>query len=265
VARGKDATLSYLFEFAGTYMGLASPLIAILAAWGVWIVVRMAVAEREQARVMLAATIAPLVAYVLLHVVHARVQPNWVAPLYPALAICAAIALARMAHPRVVAGVGAAALVVGFLFWGLLYVHVLRPIVPAGSIADPTAQMRGWPQFAADVDRLRANNGARWVATSSYATTGQLAFGLKSAAPVVQLNERLRYAHLPPVDAALLASPAIYVELERRQQPSMLTDRFASVTPLGTLVRTDRGVAVATYAVYRLANPIGSVLGPALR
>jgi 4-amino-4-deoxy-L-arabinose transferase-like glycosyltransferase len=265
VARGKDATLSYLLDLAGAYLGLASPLIAILAAWGVWIVFRKAMTERDQARVMLAVTIAPLVAYVLLHGVHARVQPNWVAPLYPVLAICAAIALAGIADPRVVARVGAAALAVGFLFWGLLYVHVLRPIVPGGVLADPTAQMRGWAQFAAEIDRLRATSGARWIATSSYATTGQLAFGLKSAAPVVQLNERMRYAHLPPVDDALLASPAIYVELVRRQQPSMLTERFGSVTPLGDLVRTDGGVPIATYAVYRLADPIGTVLGPALR
>jgi 4-amino-4-deoxy-L-arabinose transferase-like glycosyltransferase len=265
VARGEDTTLNYLLEFAGAYLGLASPLIAILAAWGLWIVLRMAVAERDQARVMLAVTIAPLVAYVLLHAVHARVQPNWVAPLYPALAICAAIALERIADPRVMGRVGAAALVVGFLFWGLLYVHVLRPIVHTTDLGDPTAQMRGWSQFAAEVDRLRAKNGARWVATSSYATTGQLAFGLKSAAPVVQLNERMRYAHLPPVDDALLASPAIYVELARRQRPWMLMERFASVTRLGNLVRSDRGVPIATYAVYLLADPIGSVLGPALR
>ena len=63
----------------------------------------------------------------------------------------------------------------------------------------------------------------------------------------------------------LLASPAIYVELARRQRPWMLMERFASVTRLGNLVRSDRGVPIATYAVYLLADPIGSVLGPALR
>jgi hypothetical protein len=254
-----------LLEFVGAYLGLASPVIAILAAWGLWLVIRMAVAERDQARVLLAVTIAPLVAYALVHAFHARVQANWVAPLYPALAICAAIALAHIANPRVMGRVGAAALLVGFLFWGLLYVHVLRPIVKTADFIDPTAQMRGWSQFAAEVDRLRVENGARWVATSSYATTGQLALGLRSAAPVVQLNERMRYAHLPPIDDALVASPAIYVELARRQRPWMLLERFASVTPLGNLVRSDLGVPIATYVVYRLADPIAPVLGPALR
>jgi hypothetical protein len=188
-----------------------------------------------------------------------------VAPLYPALAICAAIALEHMANPRAMRRLGVAALVVGFVFWGLLYVHVLRPIVQAKNFVDPTAQIRGWSQFAAEVDRLRIENGARWVATSSYATTGQLAFALKSTVPILQLNERMRYAHLPAVDDALLNSPAIYVELNRRQRPWMLMERFNSVKPLGTLVRTDRGVSIATYAVYLVADPIGPVLGPQLR
>jgi 4-amino-4-deoxy-L-arabinose transferase-like glycosyltransferase len=263
VVRGEGATLNYLFEFAGAYLGLASPLIAVLAAWGLWIAIRTAAAERDPARVMLAASIAPLLTYLLVHAVHERVQPNWAAPLYPALAICAAIALASIADPQMMRRVGAAALVVGFLLWGLLYGHVLYPIVQGADFGDPTEQMRGWSQFAAEVERLRIANGARWVATSSYATTGQLAFELKSAAPVVQLTERLRYMHLPPIDDALLASPAMYVELARRQQPRLLMERFASVTPLGNLVRKDRGVPIATYRVYRLADPIGPVLGPA--
>jgi 4-amino-4-deoxy-L-arabinose transferase-like glycosyltransferase len=145
VARGVDTTLSYLVEFAGAYLGLASPLIAILAAWGLWIVLRMAVAERDQARVILAVTIAPLVAYVLLHAVHARVQPNWVAPLYPALAICAAIALERIADPRVMGRVGAAALVVGSctcMFFARLCTQQISETRPRRCEAGRNSQLR---------------------------------------------------------------------------------------------------------------------------
>jgi hypothetical protein len=86
----------------------------------------------------------------------------------------------------------------------------------------------------------------------------------------VQLNERLRYAHLPPPDSALLSSPALFVELERRPVLPMLKKRFASVTPLGALLRTYRGQTLARYAIYRLADPLGPVLegeehGPAER
>ena len=262
VVRGEALTLGYLLEFAGSYVGLASPLIAALATWGLWNTLRMAIATRDAPRALLAACIAPLLSYLLLHSLHGRVQPNWAAPLYPALAICAAIALAGIADPRTAYRLFRVALVAGFLLCGLLYVHALRPIVQAGSLGDPTSQMRGWPKFAASVESLRLASGARWVATSSYATTGQLAYAFKSGAPVVQLTERLRYVHLPLPDEALLRSPAIYVEVERRQVPTLLRERFKSVTALGTLVRSDQGVPIATYFVYRLADPFGSVLQP---
>jgi hypothetical protein len=122
--------------------------------------------------------------------------------------------------------------------------------------------MRGWSQFAADVEQVRLINGAHWIATSSYATTGQLAFQFKSGPPVVQLTERLRYAHLPPPDDSVLRSPAIYVEHERRQAPSMLREHFGSVADLGKLTRSYRGTSLATYVIYRVADPTGPALQP---
>jgi hypothetical protein len=84
---------------------------------------------------------------------------------------------------------------------------------------------------------------------------GQLAFALKDKAPVVQLNERIRYLHLPAIDDAVLACPALYVELERRSSPDLLDERFASVTPLGRIVRTQRGTPIGPYAVFLLSGP----------
>jgi 4-amino-4-deoxy-L-arabinose transferase-like glycosyltransferase len=254
------ATPRYLLEFAGTYLGLASPLIAILSVVGLWRAIRAAVDERSQSSAMLATTVAPLLAYLLLHAVHDRAQPNWAAPVYPGLAICAAIALSAVANTAYTQLLGGMSLVVGFLLCGILYVHAINPIVRSPDIKDPTSQMRGWSEFATEVERLRLLHGARWIATSSYATTGQLAFQLKFGPQIVQLTERLRYAHLPPVDVAVLRSPGIYVELERRQMPEFLQERFSSVVPLGKLSRTYRGTNIATYVLYRVADPIGRVL-----
>jgi hypothetical protein len=89
-----------------------------------------------------------------------------------------------------------------------------------------------------------------------------LAFQFKSGPNVVQLTERLRYVHLPPVNHAILESPAIYVELERRQAPELLREHFGSVTALGKLNRTYHGSSIATYVLYRIAGPIGPVLPP---
>jgi 4-amino-4-deoxy-L-arabinose transferase-like glycosyltransferase len=262
VVPNEIGTSRYLFEFVGAYLGLASPLIAIPGLWGLWLTIRAAVVERRQSCMILATFITPLLFYLLLHTVHERVQPNWAAPLYPALAICAAIALSAVADAGHMPLLRHAPLVVGFLLCGLLYIHAINPIVHSPNIDDPTSQMRGWSKFAADVEQIRLVNGAKWVATSSYATTGQLAFQFKSGPNVVQLTERLRYVHLPPVNHAILESPAIYVELERRQAPELLREHFGSVTALGKLNRTYHGSSIATYVLYRIAGPIGPVLPP---
>ena len=259
---GNPATVQYLLEFIGAYLGLASPLIAILAAQGVWIVVRCAVRARSPSEVTLAVIIVPLLLYCLVHAIRARVEANWPAPLYPTLAICAAITLSGIVLAHVRRRLEWGALAVGFVLCGLLYVHAINPIIYGPQIRDPTSQMRGWAQLAAEVDKLRVAQGAKWFATSSYATTGQLAFRFKFGPPVVQLNERIRYAHLPPVEEGILRAPAIYLELKRNLVLDLLTVRFASVTSLGTLTRRHGDNTLDTYVVYRVAEPIGPVLPP---
>jgi hypothetical protein len=120
---------------------------------------------------------------------------------------------------------------------------------------DPSAQMRGWPELAAELNAMRRAHGACWIATSSYATTGQLAYHLRGRAPVAQLDEPLRYIHLPPLDAGTRACPALYVELERRHERGLLDARFATVTELRARERSHAGVPLARYVVYLLADP----------
>ncbi len=169
-------------------------------------------------------------------------------------AVCAAVALGAFdtaAKPGEAFGrLGRCALGIGLLLSGLIYWHTLHPLVQLPARRDPTSQTRGWRELAAEVERVRAATGACWIATSSYATTGQLAFELKDKVPVVQLNERLRYLHLPALDAALLKCPALYVELERRADGAWLGERFRSVTRLDSLTRRHAGVPLAIYAVY---------------
>jgi 4-amino-4-deoxy-L-arabinose transferase-like glycosyltransferase len=251
VGRGQGLTPVYLAELMGGFLGLMSPIIAILAALGLGRIVRSA--AKDQSSALIAAGMLPFLAYALVHALHDRVQPNWTAPLYPSFAICAAIALGHLERPqpaRVFGRLGLSAVALGFLLSGLLYVHAVRPLVQIPGTRDPSSQMRGWPTLAAEVERRRAESGACWIATSSYATTAQLAFALKDRSPVVQLDERVRYLHLPPLDEKLLACPAIYVELERRSAPDLLAERFATVTPLGTVVRGQGSTAIAPYAVY---------------
>jgi 4-amino-4-deoxy-L-arabinose transferase-like glycosyltransferase len=259
VGAGQKLTVAYLAELFGAYVGLASPIIAVLGLIGLGHVLRSAWRTRDQSSALLASGIAPLLAYFLAHALHDRVQPNWVAPIYASLAVCAALALARIepAGGAVFGWLGRSALALGFAMSALLYLHAVFPLVLSPGLKDPSAQTRGWGAMAKEVERLRTANGACWIATSSYATTGQLAYALKDKAPVVQLTERLRYEHLPPLDtAALLECPAIHVELKRRSALPMLEVRFRTVMLLETVVRSERGTELARYPVYLIANPI---------
>jgi 4-amino-4-deoxy-L-arabinose transferase-like glycosyltransferase len=260
VGAGEGLTAKYLVEFLGAYIGLASPIIAILAVLGLCKVVSQAISQSDQPRSLLALGMLPLLAYLLVHTLHDRVQANWAAPLYPALAICAALAVSEVERSPFTAwhlkrlmpwGVG-----LGLAISALIFLHALRPLVVLPGARDPTSQMRGWEAFAAEVDRLRIANGACWIATSSFETTGQLAWALRSRVPVLQLDEPLRYVHLPKPDRGLLQCPALYVELERRLSPELLSRHFRSLTLLPGLSRSHRGVDIARYVIYRLADPI---------
>jgi len=255
VARNGSAGAAYLAEFIGGFLALASPLIAIFAIAGLIHVVRAAIANRKSRDVLLSAATLPMLLYFLIHALHDRVQGNWPGPVYPALAICAGIGLGTLFSERHRKPAFRAALAIGFLMVTAIYVHAVTPVLPAAVRKDPTEQMRGWQAFADAVDQQRKQAGAAWVATSSYATTGQLAFALRDRTTVAQLDERIRYLFLPPPPAELLQKPTLYVELERRADRTLLRNKFRNVVSLGTLKRDNGIVGGATYAVFLASDP----------
>ena len=190
--------------------------------------------------------------YFFLHSLHDRVQGNWPGPLYPMFAICAALGIevVPLAWRR---ATFVAALGIGFAMTAFLYAHALHPLF--ASPKDPTEQMRGWPSLVDQIDAKRREAGAAWVATSSYATTGQLAMGLKGRSEVAQLDQRIRYIFLPPMPASLLAKPALYVELERRVDLPLLHEKFDKIEQIGTLKRENGSANGATYVLFLVSDP----------
>jgi 4-amino-4-deoxy-L-arabinose transferase-like glycosyltransferase len=257
VGQGQQLTAAYIAELIGGAAGLMSPVIAVLAVLGFVRVLRAAKAG-DPPGALLAASMLPFLAYLLLHALHDRVQANWMAPLYPSFAICAAVALGTVDAPpkpgQAFGKLGRWAVGIGFAITGLLYWHAAQPLVVLPDQRDPTSQTRGWRELAAEVERVRAATGACWIATSSYATTAQLAYQFKDKVPVLQLTERIRYLHLPRPDPALFECPALYVELERRGRAPLLEAQFGSVTRLESLTRSYAGVRLASYAIYRASG-----------
>ena len=244
---------SYISEFLGNFLALASPVIGVLAIVGLVGVTRAALAKRKSSDVLLAATIWPMLAYFLVHALHDRVDGNWPAPLYLPLAIAAALGLDAIRSERWREATYRTALTVGFVMIAFIYAHALHPLVTVGR--DPTEQLRGWPAFGDAIDQKRREAGAEWIATSSYATTGQLAFAVKGRSEVAQLDQRLRYIFLPALAPGLVAKPALYVELQRRIDPELLKDKFGKVVPLGSLTRVNGTKDGATYQLFLVTDP----------
>jgi hypothetical protein len=251
VSRGHHLTLAYLGELIGGSLGLMSPVIAVLGGLGLVRLARSAIKAKDGPSALVVYGMLPFLAYLVVHALHNRVQLNWVAPLYPSFALCAAVALGTVSTPMPgQARLGLWAVGTGFVLSAALYWHTMQPLILLSGQRDPTSQTRGWRELAAEVDRVRAATGACWVATSSYATNAQLAYQLRDKAPVLQITERIRYIHLPPPDPTLLKCPALYVELERRGGDTLLKERFGSATRLDNLTRRHAGVVLSTYVVY---------------
>ena len=251
--RGQEFGVRYPLEMIGSLLGLASPIICALSSIGLIDVMRRAWVTRDSRLVLLAAAGLPMLLYFCLHSLHDRVQANWLAPVYPVLAIYAAIGLTTVA-PKLRRATAIGAIGFGIGSTTLIYAHAVAPILQLPK--DPAGQLRGWAQFSQKIETLRLINGAQWVATSSYATTGQLSFGLRHTVPVAQLNERIRHIHLPPVSHDLLAGPALYVELERRADKRLLASCFAEFRQTDTIRREDGTAAGAYYSVYIVSRPL---------
>ena len=238
-----------------TYLALASPVIAVLAIAGLYGVARSAIARRGSSDVLVSAVVLPMMAYFIIHALHDRVHFNWLAPVYPFLAICAARALDLQVSEHRRRPMYLSAIATGFVFTAVIFAHALQPL--SGSLkSDALGETRGWKNFASVVDGLRQREGAAWIATSYFATNAQLSYSLNERAPVAQLNESIRYVDMPPLAPEIRKQPALYVELARRADASLLRERFHRVTPLAPISRADGTVSGMEYSVYLVSDPI---------
>ncbi len=90
-ARIEDFKPSFIGELIPTQIAFATPFVFILGAMGLYALIR-----REggalAARTLINAVFWTIVLYFVWHSLHARVEANWFAPVYPAFAIAAAVA-----------------------------------------------------------------------------------------------------------------------------------------------------------------------------
>jgi len=262
-AGGGGLTGKYILEFLGALVGLMNPLIAVLAAPGAVILLKR-LRMRDNAASLLLLTVLPFLIYLLYHSLHARVQANWPAPLFPAFAMMAAAFVAGLGPGRPVwrwCAVGG--ILVGLAATLLVQLHAVSPFTGQFARKDPTFQLRGWPEIGREVAALAEAQQAQFVATTSYGLNAQLDFLLKDDQPVIQLTERLRYLMRPDPDMSLFDEPGLYVAEKRRDRADDLRRSFATVEQLAELTRRVDGVPLEVLVVYRVEGRTGAVLEPA--
>lgn len=247
-------SLAHVGELIGTQILVFTPLMAAYAVLGA----RQGWRERAQAgavQLMLpVATSAPFAAYLLIHSLHDRVQGHWPAPLFGALAICAAAAADRFGESGRARLVRWLAPALGFATGAAAFALMALPAPTFLGPADPTLPLRGWPQFAGDVEQLRSQTGAAWVGTQSYGVYAQLDAAKRITTPLLQLVERDRYWTSDP-GGPDFTRPGLVVDLSRRLIRDDILRCFTQVEPIGGVARAGGFSRNLRYSAFTVSGP----------
>jgi hypothetical protein len=262
-ARIEDFRPAYIGELIPTQIVFATPFIFVLGAMGLH-----ALAHRKAgalpARVLINVMFWTITVYFVWHSLHARVEANWFAPVYPAFAIAAAVAAhlvrwgprwqpvsnfcLRWAAP------------VGILMFAALIVQANTGWL-SGYRRDATVRSVGvgWRELAQGIDDVRRRTGATCVLAPDYGTTSWLTFYLPPGTCVAQQTQRVRWVNMPEPSAAELAGPLLYVDEVKPRAQFFLKDNFARIEAVAELPRKRGPLVIETYALNLLIGPKGDV------
>jgi 4-amino-4-deoxy-L-arabinose transferase-like glycosyltransferase len=263
-ARIEDFKPLFIAELIPAQIAVASPLVFILGMMGLYALWRRN-AGASGARILINATFWTIVVYFIWHSLHARVEANWFAPVYPAFAIAAAVAanLTRWdgGQQRVVDFCLRWAAPTGIVMFALLMVQANTGVL-TGYRRDATVRSVGvgWRELAGGIEAVRARTGAACVLAPDYGTTGWLAFYLPKGTCVVQPDQRIRWVNMPEPDPALLAGKLLLVSEAFPGGWTPLNEAFARADQVAQLKRMRGPLIVETYALTLLEGAKGEVL-----
>jgi 4-amino-4-deoxy-L-arabinose transferase-like glycosyltransferase len=265
-----EFTPYYLAEFIVAQIGLINPLVIaplVLALAAIPWRASILPGSRDEARRILACTIAPAAVYFLLHSLHDRVQGNWLAPLYPAFAILTADWIAEFRQTGVTGfatGIAKAtpwAAPIGLVLAALTFAEALTGAIPLGP-GNPLARLEGFRGLARDLDAKAHADNAAYVLTQGYALTSLMTYYGNAALPVVQPEQRMRWIFEPEPLETLFGAPGLALGEPGRHFDLIMKMRFRQVEPAGVLQRRQAGGTFEAYELYRVADPYEPVLDP---
>jgi hypothetical protein len=264
-ARIEDFRPSFMGELIPTQIAFATPLVFILGAMGHYALFTRN-AGASAARILINATFWTIVTYFFWHSLHARVEANWFAPVYPAFVIAAAVA-AHLVRWEVRAQSVADfcrrwASPVGIVMFVLLVVQADTGVLTAYR-RDATVRSVGvgWRELASQIEAVRVRLGATCVLAPDYGTTGWLTFYLPRGTCVVQPTQRIRWVNMPEPDPALLTGKVLYVDEARPIGPPVyLQDVYTRIERVAELPRKRGPLVIETYAIDLLEGAKGDVI-----
>ena len=181
---------------------------------------------------------APIVIYLTWHATKSVAGGQWLLPIFPTLAVIAALAakdgwLTRWTAP-VAFLLGAVVLVVGF--WP-------GRVIIGGQ--NPFTQGRGWDQVTIEARDLAKANGAVWIATDAYGLTGQLSWRMGRDLPVWSMTQPERYLFRGALPQAFCQAPGLFIS---RTGFADGVPYFQQSSPLPALQRREGAQVLMTYS-----------------
>jgi 4-amino-4-deoxy-L-arabinose transferase-like glycosyltransferase len=262
-ARVEDFRPSYLLELIPAQIAFATPLVFILGAMGLHALARLKTGAFS-ARALVNAIFWTITAYFVFHSLHARVEANWFAPIYPAFMLAAAVAahLVRWSGRwrRVADFCLRWAAPTGIVMFALLIVQADTGWL-SGYRRDATVRSVGvgWHELASEIEAIRKRTGATCVLAPDYGTTSWLAFYLPPGTCVAQQSQRIRWVNMGEPDAAQLAGPLLYVDEVKPRARVFFKNIYGAVEEVAELPRKRGPLTIETYTITLMSRPKGDV------
>src|SRR3954467_5441394 len=263
-ARIEDFRPVFIAELIPTQIAFATPLVWMLGAMGLYAIYQRR-AGALPARVLVNTMFWVIVAYFVWHSLHARVEANWFAPVYPAFVVAAAAAAHLVIwHPReqrTAAFCLRWALPAGIVMFVALIVQANTGWL-SGYRRDATVRSVGvgWRPLAAEIEAARARAGASCVLAMDYGTTAWLSFYLPRGTCVLQPIQRIRWVNFPEPAPEQLAGRLLFIDEAQLGLRPYVTSTFGHIEQVAQLTRTRGPLVIETYALYALSAPKGEVL-----
>jgi hypothetical protein len=267
-ARIEDFNPKFIAELVPIQFIFATPPVAILGAMGLY-ALHMRKTGTMSARVLVEVMFWIITLYFVWHSLHARVEANWFAPVYPAFAIAAAVAAHLVPWQARAQGICSFCLrwasPIAIMMFALLIVQANTGVL-TGYRRDPTVRSVGvgWRALAAEIEAVRVRAGATCVLAPDYGTVSWLSFYLPHTTCVMQPTQRIRWVNFDEPDAAVLKGPLLFVDEVRPLQIPYLKNRFGQIERIAELPRKRGPLTIETYALDLLIEPKGDVLDRSL-